>query len=114
MKIINRKEFLDLPPGVVFAKYEPCVFSGLAIKESSYVSQEGYAGDFVVQGLGVEVECANSDDYVTQCNKAEKGEDVPLDFDCAGRDGLFENEQLFAVLSKEDVQKLIHRLQETL
>ena len=40
----------------------------------------------------------------------EDGEDVAMDFDCLGRDALFEEHQLFAVWSAEDVRSLIARL----
>lgn len=114
MKIVDRKTFLDLPPGTVYAKYKPCVFGGLAIKEESMVFADGYSGDFVKQGLGVEIECGGSDEWIIQIEKAEKGEEVPLDFYCAGRDGLFEQDQLFAIFSKKDVKDLIKRLEDCL
>ena len=114
MKIIDRKTFLEMPPGIIYAKYEPCNFGGLNIKWESMIHANDYSGDFVCQGLGVEVKCDDSDEFESQCSKAEKGEEIDLDFECAGRDGLFEKDQLFAILSKKDVELLINRLQETL
>lgn len=38
------------------------------------------------------------------------GEDLAMDFDCLGRDGLFDRNQLFAVWSADDVRGLIARL----
>ena len=40
----------------------------------------------------------------------ESGESMPVDFEVTSREGLFEEEQLFAVYEKEDVEKLIKRL----
>jgi hypothetical protein len=111
MKIVNRKEFLKLPAGIVFAKYKPCIFGKLAIKESSIDCES--INDFIVQPLGVEID-ADFDEFVGKCKKAENGEEVPLNYDCFERDGFFHQDQLFAVFSKEDVKKLIDRLIETL
>jgi len=41
-------------------------------------------------------------------------ESVEVDFENTSRDGMFEDEQLYAVYEKEDVEKLIARLQQTL
>lgn len=100
-----------MPAQTVFAKYEPCFFGELSVKISD---DDGWLPDFVVDSLGVTPKNESSDDYVEQCQRAEQGEDVPLDFESSCRDGLFEQDQLFAVLSNEDVQKLINRLQKTL
>ena len=45
----------------------------------------------------------------------ETGDDVKMDFEYEGRDGMFDgDDQLFAVWSENDVQALINRLEETL
>jgi hypothetical protein len=45
MKLYNRQEFLALPAGVVFAKYEPCCFGAFQIKGDS----TSYSNDFNYQ-----------------------------------------------------------------
>jgi len=42
----------------------------------------------------------------------EKGIDVSLDFDFYGRDGSFDDEQMYAVYTKKDVEDTIKALQE--
>ncbi len=110
MKIVDRKTFLKLPSGTVFAKYKPCFFEGLQIK----LDDGNWGEDFVVQDLETPIKCDSSENFEIQCERAEKGEEVDLDFDCGSRDGLFDRDQLFAVWSRKDVQELIERLQETL
>ena len=105
MKIVNRKQFLKLG-NVIYSKYEPCVFRGLKAKGDSWDN------DFLYDDLVVPVDCDNSDEYITNCEIAEKGEDIKLDVDLTGRDGMFEEDQLFAVYSKEDVKQLIEKLKQ--
>lgn len=106
MRIVDRTTFLAMPPGTVFAKFEPHVFGSWAIKERTI------GNDFVVQdlepwfGLG-------SEDHFSALDQLVAGEpSPPLDFDCAGRDGLFDKDQLFALLDRDDVAALIARLQQ--
>jgi hypothetical protein len=49
-------------------------------------------------------------EYIDTHIRLENGEEIPLDFDCQGRDGLFDLDQLFAVWSDSDVEALITRL----
>lgn len=35
MRIVNRQQFLAMPAGTVYAKYEPCSFEDLCIKGDS-------------------------------------------------------------------------------
>ena len=46
MKIYNRKEFMDLPPGALFRKGKPCYFGNLQIKAGSLET------DFVCMDIG--------------------------------------------------------------
>lgn len=107
MKIVNRKEFLKFPQNTLFMKYEPCFFSSI------YIKGDTWTNDFLVQHLD-NLESKGPDDYVDKCKEMEQGGSVPLDLDCMSRDGLFEEEQLFAVFEKEDVKQLIKRLEQCL
>lgn len=112
MRIVNRKEFLKMPAGTVFSKYVPCAFDGLQIK----VSEPGDYGnaDFDFDELIGALECVVGDEYGDNCEEMEKGASLPVDFEYTGRDGLFEDEQLFGIYEREDVEKLISRLIKTL
>lgn len=104
MKIINRKQFLRLPEGILYAKFRPCLFGDLAIKE------ESISNDWRYQDL-LELDVKDSQEWQDVLFEGmEKGTSIPMDFNCVSRDGLFDETQLFAVLEKEDVISLIERL----
>ncbi|HAS04393.1 MAG TPA: hypothetical protein DCR71_01330 [Dehalococcoidia bacterium] len=104
MRIINRKEFLALPKNIVFSYYDPCVFNGLFIKGESWTE------DFLYDDLIAPIYSDNSDDLSDKCQLAEDGENIKLDFNYTGREGLFDDKQLFAIYTKEDVKQMIERL----
>lgn len=107
MKIINREQFLKLPRGVLYAKYAPCYFENLAIKDE----YEHFINDWYFQEL-IEIETKDNEDFSEVLFRAEEtGESIGLDYNCVSRDGLYEENQLFAVFEKEDVINLIKLLQ---
>lgn len=109
MRIVDRKTFLALPAGTVFAKYEPFYFEELTIKGDTWKD------DFQVQAIADAVDCAGSSDFSIQLDMAERtGQSIPMDFYCMGRDGCFNEDQLFAVFEPADLAGLITRLQEAL
>jgi hypothetical protein len=111
MRIITRKEFMEMPAGTVFSYYEPCIFRELNIKDSE--PEKGYP-DFSYSSIIGAFECSSSDEFSQRCELMEKGESFPSDFEFSGREGLFDHTQLYAVYEKGDVEKLIKRLQDTL
>lgn len=109
MKILNRKQFLELPGQVLFSKYEPCVFGDLTIKSDTM------GNDFLVQYLNSSIKCKGSGDFADILENAEDtGVSIEIDLDSMGRDGCFDKDQLFAVWEEKDVRLLIARLQELL
>lgn len=105
MKIVNLEQFRKYPSGTLYSKYEPCVFNGLMIKCDTLLH------DFVYQDLIGNVKAHDSGEYANKLESAlETGESLELDFDFAGRDGLFEDDQLFAVYEENDVKQLIDRI----
>lgn len=109
MKILNRKEFLALEGEHVFAKYEPCCTGELSLFVSG-----SYDDDFNAQSLSPDstIESRSGDEMCYLMDKMEKDSsiDTPMDYHCYGRDGLFDKDQMFAVLSGKDVSDLIERL----
>lgn len=109
MRIVDRKTFLAMPAGTVFAKYEPCVFGEMLIKG------ESLPDDFCYQSIVDAIECTSDRDAMEALFQAEHtGMSIPMDFDCQGRDGCFDQDQLFAVFESADVVKLIERLRQAL
>ena len=105
MKILNRKDFLALPDGVLYSKYEPCIFGPLEIKG------ESWENDFLTQQIADAVDCNDSGEFFNILLDAkETGNSFALDFYSEGRDGLFDEDQLFAVWEHADISALISRL----
>jgi len=106
MKIVDRKTFLALPDETLFSKYEPCVFGDLTIKGETVG-----ANDFLTQQICDAVRCRDSGEFANILYVAqETGRSFEMDFNCMGRDGIFEDEQLFAIWDHADIIDLIKRL----
>jgi len=104
MRIVNRETFLQLPSNTVFVEYDNFPFEAICIKGDTVGEC-----DFYVQHI-LEVKCKDVGDQDNILTAAKNGATFQLDFDCIGRDGLFEEEQLFVVFEKSDVLMLIERL----
>jgi hypothetical protein len=111
MKIVDRKTFLALSPNTVFSKYEPCVFDPIAIKLDTL---EGGNDFFVNDSLHDGIECQSCDDEQYKLDAAQQGMSIPLTFNIIGRDGFYDEDQLFAVWEPDDIRGLIARLTECL
>lgn len=109
MRIINRAQFLALPAGTLFSKYEPCVFGELSIKDDNRGTNDWW--EVTLAGA---ISASSSDDFCDRCHAAEHGESIEMDFDTVTADGLYDEHQLFAVLEPKDVAALIARLQSTM
>ncbi len=106
MKIVDRKTFLALPENTVYAKFfEGDTFNNLQIKG------ETWTNDFLYEDLNEFDDCDSSEErYEKMERMVKQGESFPLRLDSSSRDGLFEEDQLFAIYDKEDISKIIARL----
>ena len=105
MRIVNRETFLKMPPNTLYSKFEPCVFGELEIKGSTWNN------DYTVQDIVGAIESSDSGDYSDKLFAAmETGGSLKMDLDCMGRDGMFDEDQMFAVWEREDIEQLIERL----
>ena len=105
MKIVSRKEFLAMPPDTLYAKYQPCYFDALEIKG------ETLPADFLTQQIVDAIARKDSGEFSDLLHESQTtGKSVKFDFDCQGRDGCFDDDQLFAVWERDDVLALIDRL----
>ena len=106
MKLLNLTQFRELPEGVVFMKYEPQIFGELSVKD------ETWDCDFLSGELAAEVKCSGSDEMFNILDVAENDSSysIKLDLDVVGRDGCFEDRQLFAVYEQIDIDNLINKL----
>jgi hypothetical protein len=106
MRIMNRVQFLAMPENTLFCNYEPCNLGELRIKGATW------GNDFLVQYTDT-IKCKDSNEFFEILTKAWiAGESFEMDFDCMGRDAMFDDSQLFAVFDPDDVKQLIERLQQ--
>ena len=98
MKIVNLETFSKLPVGTVFSKWEPCVIDDLCVLTHMYDDK-----DFCLVALSDP--CDNID---LASGESEAG------FNVAYCDGRYEENQLFAIWSEEDLKGLIERLTNSL
>jgi hypothetical protein len=97
MRIIDRKAFLALPAGVVFQKYNPVNFDVPMLKG------ETLGNDFVAAELSAHVVADNSAEWVDVIMGAvEHNRSLAVEFGYGGRDGMFDEDQLFAVWTREE------------
>lgn len=107
MKIVNLTQFLALPANTLFSKYAPCWFEDLMIKGDSLTETR----DFLHQSIVDAIASRGSDEWADKLDDSEEnGTSMAMDFNCQGRDGCFEDGQLFAVWELQDLQQLIERL----
>lgn len=113
MKILNRDKFIQLPENTLYTEYQPCNFGNLTIKGTSMIWDHG--NDYQTQEIHDAIKCGGSDEFFDILDKAEKSEEsMEMDFDCQGRDGCYEMDQLYAVWEKKDIEQLIDRLKKCL
>ena len=105
MKIVTLQEFMALPEGTLFMKYEPCVFEDLQVKG------ETWERDFISTNITYQPDCTGSDDFADKLYLAQgTGESILMDFDSMRRDGCFDKAQLFAVYDRRDIEMLQDKL----
>jgi len=111
MRIVNRQAFLAMPVNTVFSKYTPCVMDAFNIKGDTIYDRDGKAFDYYEQQVSDSVKARSSSEFSDILLAAEQdGSSFALDFDGEGRDGLYDEGQLFAVWEEADVLYLIERL----
>lgn len=111
MRIVNRKEFLAMPSGTVYCKYERMgILGDLCIKYRSLKA------DWYYLALADFDDCNDSTEFVDKLDQMEKDPKLsyPLNCDTTARDGLFEDNEMFMVYDKKDVMNIVDILINTL
>ena len=65
MKIVNLKEFRKLPPGTIFAKYEPYCFYNLMYKQDTIES------DFFYSQIINNLRASSTDEFHKKCESMQ-------------------------------------------
>lgn len=116
MKVYNRKEFLKLPEGTFFTRHDDSsvgVITNLERKgETTPNGNDFYYGEVL--------DLDSDDDHyhghrleqaALQARQEGISAEVPLDIGCGGRDGVFDEDELYLVLNKDEIQEIIDMLQ---
>ena len=114
MKLYTRNDFLKLPERTIYSRVDKdggVLCKGLFCKTSG----QEYGNDWVEQDLISQAGFPNnitdgSDAFEQQMNLRDSFQDFQTDLDCAGRDGMFDDSDLFVVWDKSDVTKMIKYL----
>lgn len=110
MKIINKGEFLKLPEGTLYCEYEPCTVSRPLIKGESLMVSNDYCESEIT-----DIYFDSTGDMFDKYGEMEKeGKSYPLELHCYGRNGMFNDKQLFIIYEKIDIELLINKLTECL
>jgi len=111
MRIVDRITFLQQPAGTLYALYhEDGKFGELTIKQDTINTDDGW----FYQELVSSFLHGSSDDWDVKLMDAEHGGEVPMDYHCGKRDGMFDNDQRFVIYSVDDHVKLISRMVDAL
>lgn len=107
LKIYTRTEFMKLPAGTLYAKGKPWYFDGFHVKGDTIV-HEGRAIDFGTRDL-VCIESHDSGEMIDRLEAMRAdGASFPME-DAYGRDGCFDDEDLFLVWEGPDLEEM-HRV----
>lgn len=110
MKVITKKEFYLLPAGTLFSFFDPNVFEGLKIKGNTLFNGD-IPYDFFYTDLIGNVAAANSEQlHDVLVSAVEYNKTFDLDFEGYQRDGLYQEEALYAVYSQKDITALSNKL----
>jgi len=107
MKVVDRATFLAQPRGTLFCKVRACEVEPLRIKLDSLEN------DFIYRDL-IELDADNStafaDMTIAACLDKTRDE-LPLDWHVdMSRDGLFDADQMFAILDGDEGARLVNML----
>ena len=99
MKIFTRQEFLKLPAGTIYAKGKPMYFDGFNVKADSL-------GNDWVQLSPMWIDATDADQQWRRLDgMIHRGESYPM-AESYSRDGCFDDEEIFLVPEKADLEKL--------
>jgi hypothetical protein len=106
MRIVNREEFLKLPEGVIYQKYEPII-----VNTNVCVKVETSNDDWYYASLSENIDYHSSEHFIGIMQDAEEsGSGFKADYTTYERDGLYEQDQRFIIYDRDDVRNLLETL----
>ena len=104
MKVYHRKDFMQLPEGTIYSKGKPWYFEGISVKGETLLGEDGPC-DWICLGLEW-IEARNEDEQWFRLDKMlTEGVSYSMN-ESYGRDGCFDNDDIFLVFEKEDLLKV--------
>lgn len=114
MRIVSRKEFMAMPPGTVFMNFYNRSHDNVIdfdLQELMVKGETTPYNDFIYTTLVYEIDACDSGELIAREEELLQGKEVNLEFDCYGREGLFDDRKQYAVWSTDEVKRLIATLQ---
>jgi hypothetical protein len=113
MKLLNREEFLKLPKGTLYDKYYQKLLGDTCVKDASIRAEEEIGDFYTMPYINISDDVFDNDhsdasDYFVKTMQCD------LDFDCYGRDGFFDKDQLFAGFEAKELSEITKILQTVL
>ena len=99
MRIVSRKIFLTLPAGTAYCKGKPWVFEGLSFKGNSYSNDWSYLHPEWVDAN----DCGEAFGRLEDMLNAGASHPMATAY---GRDGCFDDEDVFMIFEASDLDKL--------
>lgn len=101
MRIYNRTDFMKLPAGTIYCKGKPWLWGQISIKGETTAHN-----DFLEMDLATFDNDSSEDWMNKQEDMLRNGASYPLTDDYYGRDGCFDNDDIFLVYETGDLQTL--------
>lgn len=99
MRIVKRAEFLLLPPGTVYSRYQPQIVTGFEIKGASIEDYDWFYRDIL--------RCVRGDSTTQPYADMEAGKSLPICLDIEQRDGSFKKDEMFLIYEHPDLFDLV-------
>lgn len=111
MKLYKRADFIKLPAMTIYSKIDKSYYGNLMDGLFCKTSGNEYTNDFTEQDLIGEAGFPNDitegmEAIEYQLNLRDTFQDFRTDLECAGRDGMYDDENTFVVWDKEDITKI--------
>ena len=108
MKLVNKKEFLKMHEGAVYFEKvkdpSDAMWLGcLHIKGESCGDVDFFNIDLLNPLLSPEM----NEEIFKSFERLDNGENLKIDFNCSGRDGMYDDTDMYYVLDKDDVKSLL-------
>ena len=104
MRVVDRPTFLSLPEGTIYAKGKPAYWEGLCIKGET-IFHDGLASDWSSLNP-CWVQSKAGEEIINEMLRAfEDGLSRPME-DAYGRDGCFDNDEMFLIFQRPDLETL--------